>query len=48
VRVKDKRVLRLVKLFLEAEILIELSNIEDTDRPQGGIFFACRQRIVGA
>jgi RNA-directed DNA polymerase len=38
-RVKDKRVLRLVKAFLKAGILTELGQIEDTDTgtPQGGI-----------
>jgi RNA-directed DNA polymerase len=38
-RVKDKRVLRLVKAFLKAGILTELGEIEDTDTgtPQGGI-----------
>jgi RNA-directed DNA polymerase len=38
-RVKDKRVLRLVKAFLKAGILTELGDFEDTDTgtPQGGI-----------
>lgn len=38
-RVKDKRVLRLVKAFLKAGILTELGDVEDTDAgtPQGGI-----------
>jgi RNA-directed DNA polymerase len=38
-RVKDKRVLRLVKAFLKAGILTELGDYEDTDTgtPQGGI-----------
>ena len=38
-RVKDKRVLRLVKAFLKAGILTELGDIEDTQTgtPQGGI-----------
>ena len=38
-RVKDKRVLRLVKAFLKAGILTELGDFEDTDAgtPQGGI-----------
>ena len=38
-RVKDKRVLRLVKAFLKAGILTELGQIEDTHTgtPQGGI-----------
>jgi RNA-directed DNA polymerase len=38
-RVKDKRVLRLVKAFLKAGILTELGDIEDTHTgtPQGGI-----------
>ena len=38
-RVKDKRVLRLVKAFLKAGILTELGEVEDTDTgtPQGGI-----------
>ncbi len=38
-RVKDKRVLRLVKAFLKAGILTELGDVEDTDTgtPQGGI-----------
>ncbi|MFC9952999.1 reverse transcriptase domain-containing protein [Streptomyces prasinus] len=39
VRVKDKRVLRLVKAFLEAGVLTEDNNREDTltGTPQGGI-----------
>ena len=39
VRVKDKRVLRLVKAFLKAGILTELGDHENTDAgtPQGGI-----------
>ena len=39
IRVKDKRVLRLVKAFLKAGILTELGNVEDTytGTPQGGI-----------
>ncbi|GAB3162137.1 group II intron reverse transcriptase/maturase [Myceligenerans halotolerans] len=38
-RVKDKRVLRLVKAFLKAGVLTELGKYEDTDAgtPQGGI-----------
>lgn len=38
-RVKDKRVLALVKAFLKAGIMTELGTIEDTDTgtPQGGI-----------
>lgn len=38
-RVKDKRVLRLVKAFLKAGILTELGDYEDTNTgtPQGGI-----------
>jgi RNA-directed DNA polymerase len=38
-RVKDKRVVRLVKAFLKAGILTELGDLEDTDAgtPQGGI-----------
>ena len=38
-RVKDKRVLRLVKAFLKAGILTELGQVEDTPTgtPQGGI-----------
>ncbi len=38
-RIKDKRVLRLVKAFLKAGILTELGEVEDTDTgtPQGGI-----------
>jgi RNA-directed DNA polymerase len=38
-RVKDKRVLRLVKAFLKAGILTELGDLEDTGTgtPQGGI-----------
>ncbi len=38
-RVKDKRVLRLVKAFLKAGILTELGDFEDTETgtPQGGI-----------
>ena len=38
-RVKDKRVVRLVKAFLKAGILTELGDFEDTDTgtPQGGI-----------
>ena len=38
-RVKDKRVLRLVKAFLKAGILTELGDVQDTDTgtPQGGI-----------
>ena len=38
-RVKDKRVLRLVKAFLKAGILTELGEVEDTHTgtPQGGI-----------
>jgi RNA-directed DNA polymerase len=38
-RVKDKRVLRLVKAFLKAGILTELGDVEDTHTgtPQGGI-----------
>ena len=38
-RVKDKRVLALVKAFLKAGILTELGEVEDTDTgtPQGGI-----------
>jgi len=38
-RVKDKRVLRLVKAFLKAGILTELGDFEDTNTgtPQGGI-----------
>jgi RNA-directed DNA polymerase len=38
-RVKDKRVLRLVKAFLKAGILTELGDYENTDTgtPQGGI-----------
>ena len=38
-RVKDKRVLRLVKAFLKAGILTELGDYQDTDTgtPQGGI-----------
>ena len=38
-RIKDKRVLRLVKAFLKAGILTELGDIEDTHTgtPQGGI-----------
>jgi RNA-directed DNA polymerase len=38
-RVKDKRVLRLVKAFLKAGILTELGQVEDshTGTPQGGI-----------
>jgi hypothetical protein len=38
-RVKDKRVLRLVKAFLKAGILTELGDREDTHTgtPQGGI-----------
>ena len=38
-RVKDKRVLRLVKAFLKAGILTELGDHEDTHTgtPQGGI-----------
>jgi len=37
-RVKDKRVLRLVKAFLKAGIVTELDDFEDTDTgtPQGG------------
>jgi RNA-directed DNA polymerase len=39
-RVKDKRVLALVKAFLKAGILTELGEIQDTHTgtPQGGIF----------
>ena len=39
-RVKDKRVVRLVKAFLKAGVLTELGDFEDTDTgtPQGGIF----------
>lgn len=39
VRVKDKRVLRLVKAFLKAGILTELGGVEDTHTgtPQGGV-----------
>jgi RNA-directed DNA polymerase len=39
IRVKDKRVLRLVKAFLKAGILTELGNVENTHTgtPQGGI-----------
>jgi RNA-directed DNA polymerase len=39
VRVRDKRVLRLVKAFLKAGILTELGEVEDTETgtPQGGI-----------
>ena len=39
IRVKDKRVLRLVKAFLKAGILTELGELEDTHTgtPQGGI-----------
>ena len=39
VRVKDKRVLRLVKAFLKAGVLTELGEVEDTETgtPQGGI-----------
>ncbi len=38
-RIKDKRVLRLVKAFLKAGILTELGDVEDTHTgtPQGGI-----------
>jgi RNA-directed DNA polymerase len=38
-RIKDKRVLRLVKAFLKAGILTELGEVEDTatGTPQGGI-----------
>src|SRR5206468_8197925 len=38
-RVKDKRVLRLVKAFLKSGILTELGNLDDTNTgtPQGGI-----------
>jgi RNA-directed DNA polymerase len=38
-RIKDKRVLALVKAFLKAGIMTELGQIEDTDTgtPQGGI-----------
>jgi RNA-directed DNA polymerase len=38
-RVKDKRVLGLVKTFLKAGILTELGKVEDTltGTPQGGI-----------
>jgi RNA-directed DNA polymerase len=39
-RIKDKRVLALVKAFLKAGILTELGSREDTrtGTPQGGIF----------
>ncbi|UKN41778.1 hypothetical protein MLPF_0943 [Mycobacterium lepromatosis] len=38
-RIKDKRVLQLVKSFLKARILTELGDHEDTHTgtPQGGI-----------
>ncbi|MER5844344.1 reverse transcriptase domain-containing protein [Streptomyces prasinus] len=52
VRVKDKRVLRLVKAFLEAGVLTEDNNREDTltGTPQGGILSptAGEHRPVGA
>jgi len=43
VRVKDKRVLALVKAFLKAGVLTEDNNREDTHTgtPQGGIFLRC-------
>ena len=49
-RVKDKRVLRLVKAFLKAGILTELGDREDTHTgtPQGGIPAAGQHRAVGA
>ena len=42
-RIKDKRVLALVKAFLKAGILTELGDHEDTHTgtPQGGIFPRC-------
>jgi RNA-directed DNA polymerase len=51
-RVKDKRVLLLVKAFLKAGVLTELGENKDTNTgtPQGGIFVAIagQHRIVGA
>src|SRR5215207_4235243 len=48
VRVKDKRVVRLVKAFLKAGILTELGDFEDTGTgtPQGGIFTPPTQWIT--
>jgi RNA-directed DNA polymerase len=42
-RVKDKRVLGLVKAFLNAGVLTELGNLQDTmtGTPQGGIAARC-------
>jgi RNA-directed DNA polymerase len=47
-RVKDKRVLRLVKAFLKAGILTELGEYQDTDTgtPQGGILSPLLAKIA--
>jgi RNA-directed DNA polymerase len=49
-RVKDKRVLALVKAFLKAGVLTELGNRENTwtGTPQGGIFTPPTQLAISA
>jgi RNA-directed DNA polymerase len=49
-RVKDKRVLALVKAFLKAGVLTELGGHQDTftGTPQGGIFTPPTQRAISA
>jgi RNA-directed DNA polymerase len=49
-RVKDKRVLALVKAFLKAGVLTELGEREETwtGTPQGGIFTPPTQWITSA
>jgi RNA-directed DNA polymerase len=49
-RVKDKRVLALVKAFLKAGVLTEAGDREDTytGTPQGGIFTPPTQLAISA
>ena len=49
-RVKDKRVLALVKAFLKAGVLTELGEHRDTltGTPQGGIVTPPTQRAISA
>lgn len=49
-RVKDKRVLQLVKAFLKAGTLTELGQTKDTHTgtPQGGITIVGQHRVIDA
>lgn len=49
-RVKDKRVLQLVKAFLKAGTLTELGQTKDTHTgtPQGGIAIVGQHRVIDA